>query len=133
MGYRHNHRFDMVLHGRLILSDRPDIRVVTRDISLRGASLECLARGVRAHDRAMLVLQAEDDSLLSLTLAGHVAYVRQGVCGLTFDAIDVEDFAELYRLLARSTRHRASIDDEIELGFVPAFRHWALDASPRHL
>ena len=132
MHHRNNQRIQLAVHGRLIVSGKPELRVVTRDISLRGACLECGSRAIRLGDRAVLVLQAEGETVLSLTLSGHIAYARSGLCGLTFDAIDVEDFAELYRLLARSTRHRASIDDEIELGFVPEFRHWALGASPRH-
>ena len=133
MKHRNNERIELALHGRLIVSGKPELRVVTRDISLRGTCLECGSRAVARGDRAVLVLQAEGDTLLSLTLSGHIAYTRPGICGLTFDAIDVEDFAEFYRLLTRFTRHRASIDDEIELGFVPEFRHWALGSSPRPL
>ena len=131
MQHRNNQRIQLAVHGRLIVSGKPELRVVTRNISLRGACLECGSWAIRLGDRAVLVLQAEGEAVLSLTLSGHIAYTRPGLCGLTFDAIDVEDFAELYRVLTRSTRHPASIDDEIKLGFVPEFRHWALGASPR--
>ncbi len=128
---RQNHRFRMGLPGRLIVNARPEIRVVTRDLSLRGASLECLDHGLREQERAILVLQAEHDALLSLTLVGRVAYVRRGVCGVTFDAVHVEDFADLYRLLGRQPRHRSTIDGEIENGFVPDLQQWDLRATDR--
>ena len=130
MQYRNNERIELALHGRLIINGKPELRVVTRDIGLRGACLECGSRSVRTGQRAVLALQAEGESLLSLTLSGHVAYTRTGICGLTFDAVDMEDFVELYRLLARSSHHRTRIDDEVELGFVPEFRHWAVSSAP---
>ena len=37
MQQRNNERIDLALHGRLIINGRPELRVVTRDICLRGA------------------------------------------------------------------------------------------------
>lgn len=131
---RLNRRVETNLAAQMILgSDGRTKLAEVRNLSLRGALVNCGLRRERIGATVLLVLLDSGRQLNVITIQAQVVNASEHECGIRFQAMDRNDFALLQNILARHGDEPAAVRREIHDGYIPHMHDWSLpDTTTAH-
>lgn len=134
MERRLNRRVETNLPAQMILgNDRRTKLAEVRNLSLRGALVNCGLRRERVGSTVLLVLLDGGRHLNVITIQAEVVNASERECGVRFHSMDHNDFALLQNVVARHSDEPATVRKEIRNGYIPQMHDWSLpDTTTAH-
>ncbi|MDN3517292.1 PilZ domain-containing protein [Aquisalimonas lutea] len=107
-------------------SDRRTKLAEVRNLSLRGALVNCGLRRERVGSTVLLVLLDGGRQLNVITIQAEVANAAEHECGVRFQSMDRNDFALLQNIVARHCDEPTAVRREIHDGYIPHMHDWSV-------